>query len=150
MTLTEAAERLGVKRQRVHQLLDDGVLTGPQLEGGGRAPANAPRVWVSSLELEESRRRQRRGRKAPGTSAARTEPSGNEADAAYVLKVSLDLARDALRAERIQTARITRLLKEAVTSLEEQQRLAERADRLTEGYSDALTSLLAPGDPSEV
>lgn len=47
LTLAEAADRLEISRQRVNQLLDDGLLTGPEYPG--RAPKGAPRVWERSL-----------------------------------------------------------------------------------------------------
>ncbi|WP_019972684.1 hypothetical protein [Mycobacterium sp. 141] len=47
LTLAEAADRLEISTQRVNQLLDDGLLAGPEYLG--RAPKGAPRVWARSL-----------------------------------------------------------------------------------------------------
>jgi len=52
LTIAETASRLRVKRQRVSQLLAEQRLEGPDY-GQGRAPANAPRVWASSLAKYE-------------------------------------------------------------------------------------------------
>jgi hypothetical protein len=67
--------------------------------------------------------------------------------AAQQMKVSLDLSREALRAERTQTRKITRALADTVALLEEQQRLADQADAVADGYANALTQLLSPSDP---
>jgi hypothetical protein len=109
-------------------------------------------VWIASLEAEEARRSgkhegmQTRSSPKPGY----RKPVDAPREAAYRLKVALDAARDSLNAERAQTARVTRLLGEAVQVLEEQQRLAKRQEILTDGYSDALTSLLGPSDTSQI
>ncbi|TPG17163.1 hypothetical protein EAH86_10395 [Pedococcus bigeumensis] len=62
--------------------------------------------------------------------------------------MALDASRDALRAQRKQTAIVTDLLAQAVAALQSQERLTAQADDLTEGYSEALTQLLSPSDPS--
>ena len=64
--------------------------------------------------------------------------------AALHLKVALDVAREALRAERAQTAKVTKALAQAVALLESTQDQADRLDALAEGYSEALTQVLAP------
>lgn len=66
--------------------------------------------------------------------------------AALHLKVALDLAREALKAERTQSAQITKALAHAVALLEASQEQSSRFDAITEGYSDALSDLLAPQD----
>jgi hypothetical protein len=63
------------------------------------------------------------------------------------MKIGLDAARDALRLEREQSSRIARVLAETVALLNEQQRLASKSDEIADGYSEALTQLLAPNDP---
>src|SRR5690349_3308357 len=55
LTIAEAAAALGVKPQRIHQLLRDGRLTGPAVPPG-RAPALVGRVWRDSLAAEQKRR----------------------------------------------------------------------------------------------
>lgn len=55
VTIAEAADTLVVSKPRIHQLLREGVLTGPYC-GVGRAPAGAKRVWADSLRaVAESR-----------------------------------------------------------------------------------------------
>jgi len=66
------------------------------------------------------------------------------------MKVALDVARSALRAERQQTRKVTEALARVVALLEEQQGLADRADEIAEGYADAITQLIAPNDPGEM
>jgi hypothetical protein len=66
--------------------------------------------------------------------------------AALHLKVALDLAREALKVERAQSAKITKTLAQAVALLEATQDQASRLDAITDGYSEALTQLLAPAD----
>src|SRR4051794_17722940 len=56
LTLKEAAEQLGVRPQRISQMLADGDLTGPDVPDGGRAPKNMGRVWAQSLNDELQRR----------------------------------------------------------------------------------------------
>lgn len=54
VTIREAAARLDVTPQRVSQMLSDGVLEGPPQRVGGRARANAARVYVSSLAARQA------------------------------------------------------------------------------------------------
>lgn len=175
VTIAEAATILRVSKPRIHQLLQDRTLTGPAAEPG-RAPRNALRVWQSSLDAEANRRKAAsttpdasmraapsvRSRKTPPPAATASNlanrranaatPDGADADAARAaaqqMKVALDLARDALRAERTQTRKVTRALADAVALLEDQQRLADQADAVADGYAHALTQLLSPTHPS--
>ncbi|WP_140740123.1 hypothetical protein [Pedococcus bigeumensis] len=138
LTIAEAAQGLDLSTARIHQLLSEGRLRGPAVEGH-RARAGAPRVWVSSLRAEIERR---------SGGPVRAARSHHDAHAAHALKVALDASRDALRAQRKQTAIVTDLLAQAVAALQSQERLTAQADDLTEGYSEALTQLLSPSDPS--
>lgn len=143
LTIAEAAALLGVTRARIHQLLAAGDLTGPDF-AGSRAPKGAGRVWPDSAEA-----RQRVGRHRSSRSPEREARETGLRDDVYRLKIALDVARDSLRAERTQTARVTDLLARTVAALSEQQQLAIRADELAEGYSTILTDLLGPtGLPS--
>jgi hypothetical protein len=138
LTISEAAERLGVTGARIHQMLASGDLLGPPVEGARGRPG-APRVWASSIEDEVNRRE--RGDKRG------SRPSQNDG-AVQALKIALDASRDALRAQRRHTAQITDLLAQAVAALQAQERLTAQADELADGYSGALTQLLSPDDLS--
>lgn len=167
VTIAEAAAVLGVSRPRIHQLLNAGVLTGRKIETT-RAPAGALRVSRASLVAEvERRRRVKEGAKVrtdPGDargsskgdaadrgSKTRRDRRGDSATAAALrMKIALDQARDALKHERAQTAKVTRVLAETVAMLQEQQRLTQQADDLAARYADAVTQLLTPTDLGEM
>lgn len=145
LTIGQAAHALGITPQRVSQLLAAGTLEGPATPPGQRAPRDAPRVWLESLEAEQQRRVALPGRSKP----RRQIPDNPDAlrDDAFRLKVALDAARDQLARQREQTRRVTRLLAETVAALQEQQELAQEADRITEAYSTLATTQLAPDTP---
>lgn len=142
LTIQAAATRLGVSRQRIHQMLTAGDLDGPPQTSGARAPRNAPRVFVSSLETwEAGRAGQRRG-----------FPSISEAmfrDDAHRMKLALDIARDQLSKQRRQSERLIGLLADAVAALQTEQAMAREAERITEEYAAIATNHLAP-DISDV
>jgi excisionase family DNA binding protein len=157
ITIAEAAAALGVQKPRVHQMLQAGTLTGPAT-GPGRAPRNAPRVWRAALDEELARRRDEQAQPQPAHAKVSKRPARKEAvqdgdaravrDAAQQMKIALDQARDALRAERAQTRQVTQVLAQTVAMLQEQQRLAEQADTVADGYAAAVTQLLTPPDPT--
>jgi hypothetical protein len=158
LTLAEAAARLGVKPQRINQMLVTKTLSGPDI-GPGRAPRAVPRVWESSLAREEQRRRIASERKAnqPARSGNVSKPSrasrpATSADNAAVLamKIRLDTARDALREERQANKRLTQQLADAVAEIQAAQEQADRLDEIADGYSESLTQLSTPNDPSRV
>jgi len=150
LTIADAATRLGVTTQRISQLLRTGVLSGPPQPVGRRAPKNAPRVWLASLLTHEEQRAQQR--EPTGTRRRRrSRPSAQvESAAIHALKVSLDLARESLAEERQRSRNLTDLLAQTVAELGAQHDLAERADKIADGYSQALSELLAPTDIADM
>jgi len=138
LTIGQAATLLGVTQQRVHQLLSRGVLVGPRIPGGQRAQRGAPRVWRSSAE-DYLRRRRPRASNVPASSELR--------DDVLRLKIALDAARDVIAQERKQSRRLARLLADAVESLQEEQRLADAAEIITEQYASIVTTHLMPDPP---
>lgn len=153
LTITEAAAALGVCRQRVSQMLRDGLLEGPRI-GPGRAPKNAPRVWPDTLQAEIDRRRQQAesGRMLDGDARDSRDrrPASSASTAVLAMKVQLDTARDALRIERRTNQHLTRLLADAVAELQTAQEQSDRLDDIASGYSDALTQVGIPDRPPSV
>ena len=140
LTLKEAASHLGVSPQRISQMLKDGDLDGPPQRPGARAPRNAPRVYMASLEERVARHakpQRERGRAAMPSEAALR-------DDAHRLKLALDVARDQIARQRQQNERLVALLAEAVAALREEQALARDADQITEQYAAIATNHLAP------
>jgi hypothetical protein len=129
----------------------DGTLEGPEM-GPGRAPAGARRVWQDSLLSHQAWRAGRTGRThRPNTHGPSPHaPDGSGWDAARDLKVGLDSARDALRAERLLTSAAVQALAQVTGLLREQQQQLERLDRVADGYSAALTQLTVPDSPSDM
>ena len=102
LTVTEAAEKLGLTRSRIHQLLSCGDLRGPDLPSGRlRHVPGAGRVSAASIgELIAARSAQRAGSAGPPSAGAR--PAGQREwsnldavarAAVQEMKVRLDLAR---------------------------------------------------------
>jgi hypothetical protein len=142
LTITETASRLRVSRQRVSQLLTSGALTGPPQPSGVRAPPNAPRVYLASVEAEQKRRVA--GRPA-STRAARDQASeAMFGDDVYRLKLALDVARDLLARQREQNEKLASLLAGAVAALQQEQALAREAEQITEAYATIANTHLAP------
>ena len=152
LTLAEAAERLGVRPQRISQMLRSGDLSGPTL-GPGRAPKGAGRVWESSLQQEIDKRQtgsRRIGR--PGTSddGVQAGPSTRESaalEAVLQMKIRLDDAREALREERRANKRLTSVLAAVLAEMEVARAQSDRLDNIAEGYSEALAQLIIPDGP---
>ncbi|SOJ58151.1 hypothetical protein MSIMFB_05631 [Mycobacterium simulans] len=133
--------RLGVTRQRINQMLTAGDLDGPCQPAGARAPRNALRVFISSLESWESDHAGRR------SGPPRPRPSDAEAvlrDDAYRMKLALDAARDQLAQQRLQNEKLAGLLADAVAALQAEQAMAREAERITEEYATIATNHLAP------
>jgi hypothetical protein len=169
LTLAEAAERLDVTPARISQLITAGRLEGPDY-GHGRAPKNAPRVWIWSVEeYEHARAATRRASSAKALRGTRPldqrvstlestvgQLSGERAhtsdewrrqaraarDAALQLKVAADAAIEDLGKAR---QRIAELDAEVATL---RRRLAQAETEATtnqvarRAYGDALTQLL--------
>lgn len=155
LTLAEVADRLGVKPQRISQMLRDRILKGPDV-GPGRARKGAGRVWESSLTAEETRRQAATDRQAASGNVSKRRSDSRAGSgqglsgsaAVLALKVRLDAARDALREERRANQRLTRQLADAVAEIQAAQTQTDRLDEIAEGYSEALTHFGTPDDPS--
>ncbi|WP_143537911.1 MULTISPECIES: hypothetical protein [unclassified Rhodococcus (in: high G+C Gram-positive bacteria)] len=137
MTIRDAATRLGVSRQRINQMLKARDLYGPPQPSGTRAPRNAPRVFVSSLESWEAGHAGRRG-------GSHTVSEATLRDDAYRMKLALDVARDQLTMERRQNEKLTGLLADAVAALQAEHEMARKAERITEEYAAIATNHLGP------
>lgn len=152
LTLAEAASRLGVKPQRISQMLRSGDLSGPTIRPG-RAPKGVGRVWESSLQHEIGKRQggiRRIGRLSTSDSHVQTDSSTREAaalEAVLQMKVRLDQAREALRDERRANKRLTNMLAAAVAEIEAARAQSDRIDDIAEGYSEALAQLIIPDAP---
>lgn len=176
ITIKAASDRLGVKPQRISQLMTAGILTGPSY--AGRPPRNAARIWEDVLESELARRAEGRGSHrrrtttgAEASGAARwnrirdlerdlERERGREraaVAAAQHFKVAADRARAIMRDERKQARRVTAELERVAKQLERvaallitQQDLTDRADDVAEEYSAAATQLLTPSDTGDI
>lgn len=142
--LGEAAARLGVSRQWVGQLLAKGVLAGPRHPPGQRAPHNAPRVYLDSLEAEVERRAAQAVRSSGSTRGAGQASEAAFEDDAFRLKLALDVARDVIAGQRRQNERLTSLLADAVAGLQQEQALARETEQITEAYATIVTTHLGP------
>lgn len=117
MTITQAAERLNVRRQRVSQLLAEGRLVGPR-HGPGRQPPDALRVYAWSLDEEIARREAEASRAASAPAVVRASPAPTPPDAtaaadfadAGILRELRELRRAVQRAERREEAARAALL----------------------------------------
>lgn len=143
VSISQAADRLEVSPQRVSQMLASGHLRGPHI-AGTRAPKNAPRVYVDSLDEAIARRRDRQSHVFP--------PSDHQGDLAvkddlWRMKVALDAARDQIARQRRQNERLVTLLAETVAALQHEQAMAQESERIAEEYASILTTHLAPETP---
>lgn len=152
LTLAEAATALGVSPQRISQMLSKGDLHGPAM-GSGRAPKGVGRVWRDEIEREigerESNSRRRRTR---GSGQPHGSPSAREAaalEAALRMKIGLDDARRNLKEERQVRMRLVSMLADAVAEIGRAQAEADTFDGIADAYSEALTQLLIPDQPTE-
>jgi hypothetical protein len=171
LTIADAAAALGVKPQRVSQLLRDGRLSGPPGPAPGRQPAGLLRVYVSSLRAYRAAvPAGRRGPSpAPPTSADVSKrlayAEGQLADSAAELralrelvervgerehaamsalldmKVAADVSREKVAVERRRVAELGKLLQQTAAVLVD--RLQDDPDAVTDAYSNALTQLIS-------
>lgn len=146
LTIIDAATRMGVSRQWVNQMLTRGDLDGPPQPPGARAPRNAPRVYLASLEAREERQADSR---SPGQTSRHPPTEAGLRDDAYRLKLALDVARDQVAGQRKQNERLASLLADAVLALQQEQALAREAEQITEAYATIATTHLAPDLPPE-
>lgn len=156
-TVAQAAERLGLSEARIHQLLRAGELNGPALPPGRlRHIPGTGRITDTSIEeLIVQRAAPQHPPRSRATQHPATPPALVPSDsalraAAQELKVQLDSARDALRDERERSCRLLRVTSELVDLLRDSSDSADGVDRLADGYSAALTQLLAPDDGSDL
>ncbi|MGH3724609.1 MAG: hypothetical protein ACRDUS_10865 [Mycobacterium sp.] len=141
MTIQGAATRLGVTRQRISQMLAAGDLDGPLQPAEARAPRNALRVFIASLESwEASHAGRRNGPRHPRS----PELGAALRDDAYRMKLALDIARDQLTQQRLQNEKLTRLLADTIAALQAEQAMSREAERITEEYAAIATNHLAP------
>ncbi|MGN7778853.1 hypothetical protein ACTJJE_04955 [Mycolicibacterium sp. 22603] len=141
VTIRDAAARLGVTRQRINQMLSAGDLNGPRQPEGARAPRNALRVFVASLESWEADHAGRRS----GSSGPRPRDVAQVLrDDAYRMKLALDAARDQVTKQRLQNEKLVSLLADAVAALQAEQAMARESERITEEYAAIATNHLAP------
>lgn len=156
-TVAQTAQRLGLSEARIHQLLRAGELNGPPLPAGRlRHVPGAGRVTETSIDalLRKRATPQGEGRsratQQPSTAPTRLPSDSAFRAAAQELKVQLDSARDALRAERERSRRLLVVTSELVDLLRDTAEAADGVDRLADGYSAALTQLLSPDDGSDL
>jgi hypothetical protein len=152
LTLAEAAAALGVRPQRISQMLSNGDLRGPAM-GPGRAPKGVGRVWRHEIEREiRDRESERRPRRAPRGRDPHAGASAREAtavEAALRMKIGLDEARRMLKEERQKRKRLVSMLADAVAEIGREQADGDSFDIMAEAYSEALTQLLTPDQPTE-
>lgn len=167
LTIALAAAALNLSSPRVHQLLAEGLLDGVALPSGrNRHVPGAPRVTVASVErlrrerdeaakVHGAARAAARGGRghAPAAETAPSTAGGSDLDveaarsAALELKVRLDTAREQIRRERDRADRLLEVASTLIDLLREASTSADGFDEVAEGYSQALTQLLAPGKP---
>lgn len=156
VSVAQAASRLGLSEARVHQLLKTRELDGPELPTGRlRHVAGTGRVTEASIETLLTKRTTQRPSQHPKSVPLPMTAAPGSSDtalraAAQELKVQLDSARDALRAERDRSRRVLQVTAELVELLRESTDAADGVDRLADGYSAALTQLLSPDDGSDL
>jgi hypothetical protein len=165
LTIRQVAAALNLSGARVHQLVAEGLLDcAPLPSGRMRHAPGSPRVTSASVErlrLErgtaarvaaEARARRRGGQAAP---TADLPAGAGELDvaaaraAALELKIRLDSAREQVRNERERADRLLDVAAQLVELLRDSTRSADGLDQVAEGYSSALTQLLAPGTAPE-
>lgn len=169
LTIAQAASALNLSEQRIHQLLRDGDLDGVDLPAGRRRHTpGAPRVFVDSVDRlrgnREDGHRQKtaawNGTRALRSRAAKTPPleqpgvaverptAADEVEAARAaaleMKVRLDATRDQLKQERARTRKALDVAAGLLDLLCESSHASDRLNDLADGYSDALTQVLAP------
>ena len=157
LTIREAEAALNLSGPRIHQLLASGDLEGPPLKAGRkRHSPGAPRVTATSIARYLDARRVEDGgeparpRTVAGSSARESAIAKGSSDAraaAQELKVRFDAMRDALRAERARNKDLLDVVEKLVGMLRSGEITADHMDDVTEGYSRALTQLLAPDIP---
>lgn len=174
LTLKEAAQQLGVRPQRISQMLGDGDLTGPDVPDGGRAPKNMGRVWTQSLNDELKRRASKVSSESgaavkiraleeridqlegllqevsqTGPTGLRRAEEGERAAraAATRMKVALEVATESLLAERNTVSDLRRENADLKERLAVAEQRAETLDAMSQAFGDSLTQLLGADSP---
>lgn len=175
LTLSAAAERLGVSTQRVIQLLDDESLSGPSYPG--RAPKNAPRVWETAIvEYEQSDHKRAKDTRRSPTALARMLAErdativqlqerlseSNESTtrelrfelgavraAAQILNVESDVMAEQLEKLHDEIAVLRRTLGQRESDIASLQSRYDLVESLLKAKSGALTQLLTPHSAPE-
>lgn len=164
LTIRHVAAALNLSEARVHQLIAEGQLDcAPLPDGRKRHAPGSARVAAASverlrLERQESAlaaataREQARTRRRSGDRTATVHPAA-AADldvaaaraAALELKVRLDAVREQVRKERDRADKVLAVAAQLVDLLRDASSSADDLDDVAEGFSSALTQLLAPG-----
>jgi hypothetical protein len=160
LTIRETEAELHLSGPRIHQLLKDGHLGGPDLPPGRkRHSPGAPRVYAASVRayLEDREGERPPPRKAPKRTrdAGPIPEPGSARDAAAArtaaqeMKIKLDTAREEVAAERKRNEELLEVIDKLVGILRGSQKSADKLDDVADGYSEALTQLLTPDTPAD-
>lgn len=110
-------------------------------------------MWREEVEREiRERESNRRPRRASGNRDRHAGPSVREAagvEAALRMKIGLDEARRMINEERQKRRRLVSMLADAVAEIGRAQAEGDSFDIMAEAYSEALTQLLTPDQPTE-
>lgn len=158
LTIRETEAELHLSGPRVHQLLKNGDLDGPDLPAGRkRHLPGAPRVYAVSVRAylaarEGERPAPRRSTSRSGEVRPTAELGSGPAAAAsrtavQEMKVKLDTAREEVAAERKRNEELLEVIDKLVGILRSSQKSADKLDDVADGYSQALTQLLTPDTP---
>lgn len=164
LTIRQVAAALNLSDARIHQLIAEGQLDCAPLPDGRKrhAPGSAR---VSALSVDRLRLERRKSALAAATARERRGSgdrtgAANAVDAgaldaaaarsaALELKVRLDAARELARKERERADKVLDVAAQLLELLRDSSRSADDLDDVAEGFSSALTQLLAPGTAPE-
>lgn len=167
LTIRQVAAALNLSEARVHQLIAEGQLDCvPLPDGRERHAPGSARVtaWsVERLRIERQEtaltaaiaREQARARGGQDRSAAVQPAAVADLEvaaaraAALELKVRLDVVRVQVRKERERADKVLDVAAQLVELLRDASRSADDLDDVAEGFSSALTQMLAPGTAPE-
>ena len=169
VTLADAAAALGVSPQRISQLIRAGVLNGPRVSTGARSAPGSPRVYVSSLAEELTRRALPEPRARQGSRVAALESTVEQVarelselrqglvdreraarEAAVELKASADALLEQLLAQIDANAALS---VEAATNkamLAAAGQKAQAIETARAATSGALGTLIGPAGPHDI
>ncbi len=151
VTVADAAVALQVSEAQVHNLCGPDGLTKIPPEAG-RQNHRAFAACITRSSLDELLLRRQSARQAPRKRSGadrlprvdeQASTQGRSALASLqAMKVSLDLAREALRAERQRSRGLAKKLEAMAKEVGDALDAAEKVDGIADGYSAALTQLL--------